>query len=79
MLSFIGGAALTYGTLNSLYRFYPYFIPSSVINKKIVPKSSSEYVMISGASDGIGKCYAYYFWQQNFNLIIIARNRIKMQ
>lgn len=37
------------------------------------------YVVITGASDGLGKCYAFAFAKKGFNLILIARNKAKLE
>lgn len=37
------------------------------------------YVLITGASAGIGKAYAYAFAQRGYNLVLVARRKAKLQ
>ena len=36
-------------------------------------------IMITGASDGIGKCCALYFAQYGANLILLGRSKAKLE
>lgn len=35
--------------------------------------------MITGASDGLGKQYALEFAQEGFNIVLVARNKAKLE
>lgn len=65
---------------NKSYRiaqnFYPLFMPRRNLLKKYGPNS---WVVITGASDGLGKQFAFEFSKQGFNCILIARNENKIQ
>lgn len=37
------------------------------------------YAIITGGSDGVGKAFALNFAQQGFNLILVARNKSKLE
>lgn len=42
-------------------------------------KKYGDTVLITGASDGIGKAYAYEFAKRGFNLVLVARNPTKLE
>lgn len=79
MFHLLGQCTALYGSLNILYRFYPYLIPSFYVDSKLRNNSGNQFVMISGASDGIGKTYAQYFLKQGFNLILMGRSKVKIE
>lgn len=73
-LSLIVGSILGVGSYKIgriLYRMYPYLWDSAYF-KKLVPGESI--VLVSGATDGIGKAYVENLLKQGFNVIAIGRN-----
>lgn len=54
MLSLIGAGFSGYAIFKAFSKFYPYFIPISMV-RKYLASSGGEYVMITGGSDGVGK------------------------
>jgi hypothetical protein len=79
MLTYIGYCTVGAGIANLFARFYPFMIPMSVVRHKLRPNDGSDFVMITGGTDGIGKCYADYFKKQGYNLILLGRNPIKLE
>ena len=53
-LSIFGGAFLTLKTFNLCNRIYPYLLPIKYVNLNEYINNDS-YVLITGASDGIGR------------------------
>ena len=61
-----------------LYKIYPLMkkIDKNILHKKY---GMNSWVVITGASDGLGKEFAKQFTKMSFNTILIARNLEKLQ
>lgn len=55
------------------------FLRSRLFNKRVLAGIKEKYVVITGASDGIGKALALKFAEMKYNLIIIGRNNVKLE
>lgn len=75
-LAFIGAATILSKTFKFFYRIYPLFLPKKNLIKKY---GKNSWVAITGASDGLGKQFAYEFSRYGFNCILFARNQKKIQ
>lgn len=55
------------------------FCKSRIYNYKALGNIKGKYVVITGATDGIGKSLAFEFAKRKYNLIIFGRNESKLQ
>lgn len=76
VLTFLGACAL----LKALYSVFCFisvhFLPTSRLNRFIY--GTAPYALVTGASDGIGKCVAKELYARGFNLILHGRNEEKL-
>ncbi|CAG8953794.1 hypothetical protein HYFRA_00006686 [Hymenoscyphus fraxineus] len=79
ILATIGGIWISRWALNT-YRFLAIYLqPHSLARyHHTSPSGQPPWAFITGASDGIGKGYAYELARQNFNLILHGRNAQKL-
>ncbi|VDN27007.1 unnamed protein product [Gongylonema pulchrum] len=56
--------------------FYPYFIGRPIDLKKA---AGGKWAVITGATDGIGKGYAFELARKGFSIVLISRSEIKLQ
>lgn len=40
--------------------------------------ADNQTVLITGCSEGIGRCFAQVFAKQGYNLVLVARNQLKL-
>lgn len=62
---------LKVGIINLRYKIWPINFP--------LKYGSDSYVLITGASDGLGKAFAFMFASKGLNLILVARNQKKLE
>lgn len=72
----LGLLSLSRSVLPVLQDFYHFHLQS--IPNYAAKYGKGSYVLITGASDGIGEQLAYYFASQGFNLVLIARSQEKL-
>uniref|UniRef100_A0A914PAL7 Uncharacterized protein n=1 Tax=Panagrolaimus davidi TaxID=227884 RepID=A0A914PAL7_9BILA len=56
---------------------YPYFIATPFDLHKLA--GGAKWAIVTGSTDGIGKAYAIELGKKGFNLILIARNSLKLK
>ena len=76
VLSVIGASYLTYKYLKLQSAVYRYFLRPSYDLKK---RYGGEYAVITGASVGIGRAYAFALAKRGFNLVLIARTKFDLE
>ncbi|EPS35425.1 hypothetical protein H072_11186 [Dactylellina haptotyla CBS 200.50] len=76
-LAYFGGAVLLYGLFRLLQGIFAIFIQPGKSLRKFGPKGS--WALVTGASDGIGKEYAYQLAANDFNIILISRTASKLE
>ncbi|EPE36599.1 NAD(P)-binding Rossmann-fold containing protein [Glarea lozoyensis ATCC 20868] len=75
----IGAVWVSRWILNITRFLYTFLRPSSLSRyHHLSPTGAPPYALITGASDGIGKGYAFELARQNFNLILHGRNKSKL-
>lgn len=77
LLSIFGGFYITLKTFKLCNRIYPYLFPIKYASLHEYINNDS-YILITGASDGIGLDLAIQFAKKNSNLIIHGRNIEKL-
>ncbi|CAI4229020.1 unnamed protein product [Auanema sp. JU1783] len=76
-LGFAAAAYLAYKLFNTLYNiFFPFFISSPIDLKK---KAGADWAVVTGATDGIGKAYAFALARRGFNLLLVSRTQQKLE
>lgn len=55
------------------------FIKSRMLNGKALANTKNKYILITGATDGIGKALALNFAKRKYNLIIMGRSSEKLE
>jgi len=75
-LSYFGAATLIYCVLNTLAAVFKILIQPGTSVRKFGPKGS--WALITGASDGIGKEFAYQLAAKGFGVILISRTESKL-
>lgn len=87
MLIYLGATALSFWTLKLMWRVvkFTYWMPGhflrnwGIANKNLKEKYGDGYVLITGCTDGIGLAYAEIFANMGFNLVLVARNKTKLE
>jgi 17beta-estradiol 17-dehydrogenase / very-long-chain 3-oxoacyl-CoA reductase len=74
-LCFIGAYKVASFALRNTYSFYSTFLRPS---RNLFKRYHGGYVVVTGATDGIGKEYARQFAQKGFNLVLISRSQEKL-
>ena len=75
-LTMFGAAVLLKHSLSNLYKFYTTFLRPS---KNLFKRYQGGYVVVTGATFGLGFEYAKQFAQKGFNLVLIARNPERLE
>ena len=77
-LAAIGAIRLTVSVAQGTYSIFKYLVmPRRSDLAERYGKGS--WALITGASDGIGKAYAFELAREGFNIILMARNREKTE
>ncbi|KAF3919366.1 hypothetical protein ABW21_db0204939 [Orbilia brochopaga] len=76
-LAYLGGAFALYWIFQFLAAIFTIFIKRGKSLRSFGPKGS--WVVITGASDGIGKEYAYQLAAKGFNILLISRTQSKLE
>ncbi|KAF3924625.1 hypothetical protein AA313_de0202719 [Arthrobotrys entomopaga] len=76
-LAYFGGVVVLYWLLRLLQAVFAIFIQPGKSLRKFGPKGS--WAVITGASDGIGKEYAYQLATKGFNILLISRTASKLE
>lgn len=63
--------ALAYNLISGVY----HFVRSRLLNKRIMKKIKHKWILVTGATDGIGKAIAIELSKQKYKLIIVGRNQ----
>jgi len=79
LISFFGVITISY----SLFTFIKFLLkhfkkPSDNVLKKLA-KNDSQWAVVTGASDGIGKAYAKTLAKKGFNIFLISRTQSKLE
>ena len=75
-LAAIGAIYVTSNIFKKLSSFYKYFLrPSSDLKSRY----GNGWAIVTGASDGIGKAYAFELAKRGFKVGLIARNQTKLE
>ncbi|KAK6340746.1 hypothetical protein TWF696_009070 [Orbilia brochopaga] len=76
-LAYLGGAFALYWIFQFLAAIFAIFIKRGKSLRSFGPKGS--WAVITGASDGIGKEYAYQLAAKGFNVLLISRTQSKLE
>ncbi|KAF3906508.1 hypothetical protein ABW20_dc0107018 [Dactylellina cionopaga] len=76
-LAYFGGAFVIYCLFRLLTAIFAIFIQPGKSLRKFGPKGS--WAVVTGASDGIGKEFAYQLAEKGFNIILISRTASKLE
>lgn len=60
-----------YNLVSAIY----HFVRSRMMNKKVMNKIKDKWILITGATDGIGKSISIELSKRKYNLIIVGRNQ----
>uniref|UniRef100_A0AC34RIC1 Uncharacterized protein n=1 Tax=Panagrolaimus sp. JU765 TaxID=591449 RepID=A0AC34RIC1_9BILA len=63
-------------TKRLFYAFYPFFIASKIDLHKL---AGTNWAVITGSTDGIGKVYALELAKQGFDIILISRTQSRLE
>ena len=77
--SFLFGCAfslVSYKTFKIAKRVYPYLFGKSYLNS--TNTKSLKIALISGSTDGLGKCFAQKLYKNNFNVFLLGRSEDKL-
>ncbi|XP_012572265.1 very-long-chain 3-oxoacyl-CoA reductase 1-like [Cicer arietinum] len=66
-------------TFNYFISFITWIFKMCLRSEKHLIKSYGSWAIITGATDGIGKAFAYQLAHRNLNLIIVSRNSKKLE
>ena len=75
-LGYLTFAYFAYRFIRALYNaFYPFFfVPAADLHRL----AGGKWAVITGATDGIGKAYAFELARKGFNLVLISRTQSKL-
>ncbi|KAF3942069.1 hypothetical protein ABW19_dt0202974 [Dactylella cylindrospora] len=76
-LAYIGGASILYGLFKVLAAVFNIFIQPGKSIRYFGPKGS--WAVITGASDGIGKEFAYQLASKGYSILLISRTASKLE
>ncbi|ELU09722.1 hypothetical protein CAPTEDRAFT_211805, partial [Capitella teleta] len=65
--------------LGSAFTIFRAFVAPRFVGPKVNFKQMGEWAAITGATDGIGKCYAEQLAEKGMNIILLSRNPDKLK
>lgn len=78
-LEYVGLAALIYVGLRLGLGFLSYFYKRFLASSLNVKACGGDWALVTGATDGIGKAYAFALAKRGLNIILVSRTPFKLQ